>query len=34
MAAVGLPNGFLIGLVVGTALAYVIRKGWVMKSER
>ena len=34
LTTVGLPNGFLIGLALGLALAYVIRKRWVMKSER
>jgi MFS superfamily sulfate permease-like transporter len=32
LTTVGLPDGFLIGLVAGLALAYAIRKGWIFKS--
>lgn len=33
LAAVGLPQGYVIGLVSGTVLWYVIHQGWIMKSS-
>jgi MFS superfamily sulfate permease-like transporter len=33
LMAVGLPYGYLVGLVVGTFLAYLVRKGWAGFSE-
>lgn len=33
LAAVGLPQGYVIGLLIGTVLWYLINRGWVMKSD-
>ena len=32
LCAVGLPSGYLVGMILGTTLALLIRRGWIMRG--
>jgi hypothetical protein len=32
LSSVGLPSGYLAGMILGTILAFLIRRGWVMRG--